>query len=94
MAEGLWLVERTTALDGNDIDGVRTMILADDDGTSSADILVAAVTAINAASGATGKFPTGYFDSTNLLSDLVTVGDLRTDSDFIAMGEIHYSVRT
>ena len=31
MAEGLWLVERTTALDGNDIDGVRTMILADDE---------------------------------------------------------------
>jgi len=94
MAEALFLVERTTMLDGNDIDGVRSVIINDVEGTSDADVITATIAALNAASGATSKFPAGYFDTVNELSDLVTAGDLRADGDFIAFPEKAYQVRS
>ena len=94
MAEALYLVERTTAVDGNDIDGVRSVLINNDDGDADADIIIAAVAALNAASGATGKFPAGYLDTVNEVSDLVTAGDLRTDQDFIAFPEKVVQVRS
>jgi hypothetical protein len=94
MAEALYLVERTTALDGNDIDGVRHVLINNDDGDADAVIITAAIAACNAASGATGKFSAGYFDTVNKVSDLVTAGDLRTDQNFIAFPEKVVEVRT
>ncbi len=88
MAEALFLVTRTTQGVSEDRDRVREMILADDDGTTDADVITAAIAALNTASpvetGAEAKYPAGYFDTVNELSDLVTDSVLRTDGDFIA----------
>ena len=93
MAEGLYLVQRTGAVDANDIDGVRNVVMNNDDGDTDADIITAAIAALNTAAGVS-KFPAGYFDTVNEISDLVTAGDLRTDQDFIAFGGPVYENRT
>jgi len=94
MAEALYLVERTSAVNGNDIDEVRAVLINNDDGDTDAAIITAAIAACNTASGSTGKFPAGYFDTVNKVSDLATAGDLRTDGDFIAFREKVLEVRT
>lgn len=91
MAEALYLVERTTAVDGNDVDGIRSVLINNDDGDSDALIITAAESAVNTAGGA---LPAGYFDTVNKVSDLVTAGDLRTAQDFIAFPEKAFQLRT
>lgn len=90
MAEALFLVTRTTQGVSEDRNRVREIILADDDGTSDADVITAAIAVLNTAqpveSGAEAVYPAGYFDTVNELSDLVTASVLRTDGDFIAFG--------
>ena len=88
MAEALFLVTRTQQGVSEDRNQVREMIINDDDGTSDADVITAAIAALNAAlpveTDAADAYPAGYFDTVNELSDLTTSGDLRTDGDFIA----------
>ena len=88
MAEALFLVTRTDQGVNDDRNLVREVILADDDATTDADVIIAAVAVMNAAfpaeTGAPDTYKAGYFDTVNELSDLVTSSILRTDGNFIA----------
>lgn len=98
MAEALYLVERTDYPVADDREGVRAVLINNDDGDADAVIIANVITALNAKlpvdAQADAKFPAGYFDTVNLVSDLVTTGDLRTDQDFIAFKAEVTSVRT
>lgn len=91
MAEGLYLVERTGIQDMNDVDAIRAVLINNDDGDTDAEIITAAELAVNTAGG---NLPAGYFDTVNLVSDLVTTGDLRTAQDFIAFPAAVKELRT
>lgn len=88
MAEALFLVTRTAQGVNDDRNQVREVIINNDDGDTDAQIIAAAIAALNAAqpveSGAEAVYPAGYFDTVNEISDLVTAGVLRTDGDFLA----------
>jgi hypothetical protein len=98
MAEALYLVERTEQPDNNLRDGIRNVIINNDDGDADAVIITNAIAAVNAALPAEANFenklPAGYFDTVNKVSDLVTTGDLRTDQDFLCYTREVVSVRT
>lgn len=99
MAEALFLVERTTQSDNDIRDGIKSVIINNDDADTNAQIIAAAIAAVNAAlpadaGAASSKLPDGYFDTVNEVSDLVTAGDLRTDQDFLAFGAAVAEVRT
>ena len=88
MAEALFLLTRTDQGVNDDKNLVREMIMNDDDATTDANLIIAAVALLNAAhaveTGAPAVYTAGYFDTVNEISDLVTNGILRTDGDFIA----------
>lgn len=99
MAEALFLVERTVPENMNDRDGIRAVIINNDDGDTDAQVIAAAIAAVNAALPADAdvpddKLPAGYFDTVNEISDLVTAGSLRTDQDFLCFKQEVTSVRT
>lgn len=84
MAEGLWLVERTVDTGDGLIDGIVSLLLNDDDGSTSAQVIASAVARVNihwtSDTGAVPKLPAGYFDTATLVSDLTT-GPLKDDTD-------------
>ena len=91
MAEGLFLVRRTTQGVNDDRNKVREVLINEDDGQTNAQIIQATIDALNAATPTTGGFssgekvyPDGYFDTVVDIDDLVTAGPLRTDGDFVA----------
>ncbi len=98
MAEALYLVERTDSPVSDDRDGVRAVLINEDDAQTDAQIITATIAALNAAlpvdAQADAKFPAGYFDTVSEVSDLVTAGPLRTDGDFVAFKREVTSVRT
>lgn len=96
MAETLFLVERTAYPVADDRDGVRAVVINEDDGQTNAQIIAATIAALNAALPSDGEalFPAGYFDTVTNISDLVTAGALRTDGDFLAFKQEVASLRT
>lgn len=99
MAEALFLVERTVPLDMNDRDGIRAVVINEDDAQTDAQIITATISAVNAALPSDAdvpddKLPAGYFDTVTNISDLVTAGALRTDGDFLCFKQEVASVRT
>lgn len=97
MAEALFLVERTASVN-NDRDGIRAVVINNDDGDSDAEIITAAIAAVNAALPADAdvpddKLPAGYFDTVTQVDDL-TSGPLATDQDFLCFKQEVTSVRT
>jgi hypothetical protein len=98
MAEALYLVERTDQPVADDRDGVRAVVINEDDAQTNAQIITATIAALNAAlpvsAGAEAKFPAGYFDTVSEISDLVTAGPLRTDGNFVAFKSEVTSART
>jgi len=91
MAEGLHLVEKTTGPGNQLINNVSAVIINSDDGKTTAQIIADAVALCNSlhlSPDAGDPYPTGYFDTVNLVSDLVTSGDFRTDQDGIIFNTI------
>lgn len=86
MVEGLFYVTRSAAGARGLINGVRAVIVNNDDAETSAQHITAAIAACNAAfpkdgsTGATDPFPAGYFDTVAELSDLAA-GPLKDDTD-------------
>ena len=87
MAEGLFLVERTSNMgDNNKRDAITAVVINNDDGDTDAQHIAAAVLAVNGdfppESGFEDKIPAGYFDTVREISDL-TSGPLATALDHI-----------
>jgi hypothetical protein len=100
MAEGLFLVRRTTQGVNDDRNRVREVLINEDDGQTDAQIITATIAALNAAQPVTSDgqgdviYPAGYFDTVVDIDDLVTSGPLRTDGDFIAFAPRVVAVET
>ena len=98
MAEGLFLVRRTSQDVNNDRNRVREVLINEDDAQSDAAIITATIAALNAAqpveTDAEPVYPAGYFDTVVDIDDLVTSGPLRTDGDFIAFAPRVVAVET
>ena len=106
MAEGLYLVRRTQLPGNGERNGVRDVLINNDDGDSDAVIMQNTVDALNAAEpgggghagASTGEpaYPDGYFDTVMDVDDLAATGEdnLRTDGDFIAFKAPVTSVET
>lgn len=77
MAVARHLVTKTHDSGQKTIDGIRTVLIAIDDGvdTTAALIQARAVTVINATSGMS-KLPTGYFDANTAVSTFDAAGDI------------------
>lgn len=91
MAEGLFLVRRTSQAVNDDRNRVREVLINEDDGQTDAQIIAATIAALNTAtptgdgfSSGEDVYPAGYFDTVVDIDDLVTSGPLRSDGDFIA----------
>lgn len=84
MTEALYLVTKTIEDGSKVINGVHSMVINKDDGQTSAQIIASAVAQLNAnypaESGSDDAFPSGYFDTVTLISDL-TSGALKDDLD-------------
>lgn len=90
MAEGLFLVRRTTQGVNDDRNRVREVLINEDDAQTDAQIIAATIAALNAQfttgdgfSSGEDVYPAGYFDTVVNIDDL-TSGPLATDGDFIA----------
>ena len=100
MAEGLFLLRRTSHAVSDDRNQVRSMLINNDDGDSDAVMIQAAVDALNAnepvETGAEKVYPDGYFDEVIDIDDLsgTTEDNLRTDQDFITFGAEIAQVKT
>lgn len=95
MVEQLYLVERTTLPDNDVRDGIKAVVINNDDGDANDAIIANAIAAVNALfpAGGEDKLPGGYFDTVNQLNDLSS-GPLATDQDILVYkGEVG-SVRT
>ncbi len=96
MVEALFLVERTVQPDNDIRDGIRNVIINNDDGDADAVIIANAVTAVNAlfpSPDAENKLPTGYFDLVSQI-DVLSAGPLATDQDVLVYTREVGSVRT
>lgn len=102
MVAGVFLVERTTPVDDHDVNRVRTVVCQADDGDADAVIIAEVVANLNTliargdglvASGNADPYPAGYFDTVTQIG-ATPAGPLATDEDFIAMGDIKFSVTT
>ena len=83
MAEAIYLVTKVNASGLNIINGVRAVVINADDAASATVVRAAAVTACNAAQpSSTGEpaFPAGYFDTSEIISNLVA-GPLKDPGD-------------
>ena len=103
MAEGLFLVRRTSQGVNDDRNRVREVLINEDDAQTDAQIIQAAIDALNTATpvgdGFTAgekSYPDGYFDEVIDIDDLAGTSEdnLRTDGDFIAFGPEVTSVKT
>lgn len=85
MAEGLFLVTRTSQGVSDDRNRVREVITNEDDAQTDAQIITAVIASLNAAqpveTGAEPVYPAGYFDT---VVDLTVAITLATDGDFLA----------
>lgn len=89
MAAAVFLVTRTIQGVNQDINGVREVIVHEDDGQTDAAIITALLASMNTTepagdpSGDFNQYPDGYFD-TVLKIGLTPSGALDTDGNFLA----------
>ena len=89
MAAAIFLVTRTVQGVNQDINGVREVIVHEDDGQSDAAIIVALLANMNTVeqagepAGTQNQYPDGYFD-TVLQIGATPVAALGTDGDYLA----------
>ncbi len=89
MAAGIFLVTRTVQGVNQDINGIREVIVHEDDGQSDAAIIIALLTNMNTVeqagepAGSQDQYPAGYFD-TVLQIGATPVAALATDGDYLA----------
>ena len=97
MVEQLFLVERTDRPDNDVRDGIKTVIINNDDADTDAQIITAAILAVNTAlpvdADAEAKIPAGYFDTVSPLTPL-SAGPLATDLDILVHKAEVASTRT
>jgi hypothetical protein len=97
MAAGLFLVERTDQGDNSDRNGVRAIIVNDDDAQTDAQIIATAIATMNTTqaveSGAEDQYPAGYFQ-TVVQVGATPAGPLATDGDLLVYKREVMSVRT
>ncbi len=89
MAAGIFLVTRTVQGVNQDINGIREVIVHEDDAQTDAQIITALLANMNTVepagdpSGAQDQYPVGYFD-TVLQIGATPVAALGTDGDYLA----------
>jgi len=89
MVAGIFLVTRTVQGVNQDINGVREVIVHEDDAHTNAAIITALLASMNAAepagdpSGSQNQYPAGYFDTVVQIG-ASPVADLDVDGNFIA----------
>ena len=90
MAEALFLVTKSQQGGEKLINGVRAVVVNDDDAESAALHIASAVAACNRAfpkdAAGSDPFPAGYFDTVVTLSDLTT-GPIPDDADAVVFSE-------
>jgi len=89
MVAGIFLVTRTVQGVNQDINGVREVIVHEDDAQTSAQIITALLANMNIVepagdpSGSQSQYPAGYFDTVVQIG-ASPVADLSTDGDYLA----------
>jgi hypothetical protein len=89
MVAGIFLVTRTGQGVNQDINGVREVIVHEDDAQTDAQIIAAVIASMNTTepagdpSGSQDQYPAGYFDTVVQIG-ASPVADLDTDGDYIA----------
>ncbi len=89
MAAAIFLVTRTVQGVNQDINGIREVIVHEDDGQSDAAIITALLANMNTVepagdpSGDFDQYPVGYFDTVVQIG-ASPVADLSTDGDYLA----------
>ncbi|MCK5641930.1 MAG: hypothetical protein KAJ19_14095 [Gammaproteobacteria bacterium] len=89
MAAGIFLVTRTIQGVNSDRNGVREIIVNEDDAQTDAQIIAAVIASMNATepagdpSGALDQYPAGYFDTVVQIG-ATPVADLDVDGNYLA----------
>jgi hypothetical protein len=89
MVAGIFLVTRTVQGVNQDINGIREVIVHEDDAQTDAQIIAAVIASMNTTepagdpSGSQNQYPAGYFDTVVQIG-ASPVADLDVDGNFIA----------